>query len=351
MIESEGAPAMPPAHLTEERQLQVWRSLRSKATEKYLLHDWYAGALAALEGSDSNPDALAQAAHSLRELLEKLPRALETEIPGPDSNTLRQKRETAATLLRAAKGKCGGRWVGQVITDEIGRTLVLFEEYSELCAWPTRKERAFGGLKKMDPMMQAFPSDLQEQKWQRYSALWKKVEDIAHHRGAASAKECADCILEVEMLVLDYLAPLTADDQDELSSIISKGTDVNEKEIDRALQLITRRGANLAFFFDAIRDPVWLGPLDRAGYFLNPPSAQPAGEGFIMFPFWWPMVFLKRVASVVPDRVVEILLKIPRTNNPRVFDGITEIAAGLPPHLATRVADLITEHIKDGYNA
>jgi hypothetical protein len=60
---------------------------------------------------------------------------------------------------------------------------------------------------------------------------------------------------------------------------------------------------------------------------------------------------LKRVASVVPDRVVEIVLKIPRTNNPRVLDGIVEIAAGLPAHLAPRVADLIIENIKDVYNA
>src|SRR5438874_12620869 len=123
MIESEGATAVPPAHLTEERQLQVWRLLRSKGREKYQLHDWYAGALAAL-GSDFNPDALAQAAHSLRELLEKLPRALEAEIPGPDSNTLKQKRDTAAALLRGAKTKCSGEWVGQVITDELGRALV-----------------------------------------------------------------------------------------------------------------------------------------------------------------------------------------------------------------------------------
>src|SRR6266550_236131 len=163
MIESEGATAMPPAYLTEERELQVWRSLRSRATEKYPLHDWYAGALAASR-SDLNPDALAQAAHSLRELLEKLPRALETEIPGPDGNTLKQKRDAAAALLRAAKTKCSGEWSGQLITDELGRALVLFEEYSDLCTWPTRKERAFGGLKKMDPMMQAFPSDLHEQK-------------------------------------------------------------------------------------------------------------------------------------------------------------------------------------------
>jgi hypothetical protein len=131
MIESEGANAVPPEHLTEERQLQVWRSLRSRATEKYPLHDWYVGALAAL-GSDLNPDALAQAAHSLRELLEKLPRALETEIPGPDSNTLKQKRDAAAALLRVAKTKCSGEWVGQIIAKEwIAETILGYRGYGD----------------------------------------------------------------------------------------------------------------------------------------------------------------------------------------------------------------------------
>jgi hypothetical protein len=349
MMDSADIPMMPPAHLTEERQLQVWHSLRVRARGKYLLHDWYAGALAAFS-NDSNPDALAQTAHSLRELLEKLPRALETEIPGPDGNLLKQKREAAAALLRAAKAKCGSEWSGKTISDELARALSLFEEYSDLCSRPTRKARAFAGLKKLDPMMPALPSDLQKQKQQEYSALWEKVEDIAHHRGTASKKECRDCILELETLVLDYLAPITADDQDELLSIISKRADVSQEEIERALQLIARRGANFAFFFDNLHVSVWLEPLDQAGYFRNPPSAEPAGEGLVSFPFWWPMVFLKRAATHAPERVVNIILKIPRTDNPRVLDGIIEIAAGLPPHLAARVADAISEQIKYAYS-
>ena len=121
MIESEGVPVVPPVHLTEERQLQVWRSLRSRAREKYRLYDWYGGAVAALT-SESNPDGIAQAAHSMRELLEKLPRALETEVPGPDPNMLRQKREQARTLLLTAKTKCNGKWLGQ-IPQHVGQRL------------------------------------------------------------------------------------------------------------------------------------------------------------------------------------------------------------------------------------
>src|SRR5215475_5450034 len=54
-----------------DRQLQVWRALRAKSRTGYAFHDWYVGALSVLRSSnDDNPDRLAQAANSLRELLE-----------------------------------------------------------------------------------------------------------------------------------------------------------------------------------------------------------------------------------------------------------------------------------------
>lgn len=341
--------SLTPLHLSDERQLQVWRALRAKARPSYMLHDWYAGALATLR-DESNPDRVAQASHSLRELLEKLPRALQTEVPGPDSNVLKQKRDIAGNLLRRAKSKCPNGWVGETITVELGSALVQFEEYIDLSNWPTRKERAFAGLKKLDPMMQALPNELQEGKWQRYNALWKKVESLTHHRESGTPDDCRDCIFDLESLILDLLAPITADDQDELLRIISKEASVSREEIDRAMSLIGRRGANFAFFFENIRDPVWLEPLDRAGYFNNPPSVAPVGEGMISFPFWWPMAFLKRVATLAPERIVEILLKIDRTDNPRVLDGIVEIAADLPVELAIRLEGKVRDYIKQPYH-
>src|SRR5947207_2340883 len=71
----------------DTRQSEVWQALRSKAKPKFLFHDWYAGAISTLVASpQDNPDRLAQAANSLREILEKLPEALETQIHGPDRN-------------------------------------------------------------------------------------------------------------------------------------------------------------------------------------------------------------------------------------------------------------------------
>ena len=54
------------------KQRDVLEVLKSKQTEKYPLSRWYTGALYALN-NHYNPDRVAQAAHSLRELLEKLP--------------------------------------------------------------------------------------------------------------------------------------------------------------------------------------------------------------------------------------------------------------------------------------
>ena len=57
----------------------------------------FATAAAVATSDDVNPDRLAHAANSLREILEKIPRALETEVLGPDRNILENARN-AMTL-------------------------------------------------------------------------------------------------------------------------------------------------------------------------------------------------------------------------------------------------------------
>ena len=63
-----------PLVLTHE-QRAVLEALKSKETEKYPLSKWYLGALYAL-ANPHNPDRISQAAQSLRELVEKLPRVV-----------------------------------------------------------------------------------------------------------------------------------------------------------------------------------------------------------------------------------------------------------------------------------
>ena len=57
-------------------QRQVLEILREIQTKEYPLANWYLGALYTLD-SCYNPDRISQAAQSLRELLEKLPRVFQ----------------------------------------------------------------------------------------------------------------------------------------------------------------------------------------------------------------------------------------------------------------------------------
>ena len=168
-----------------DRQLEVWRALRAKSKPNYPFHDWYVGALCALASTDDeNPDRLAQAGNSLRELLEKLPRAVGTEVVGPNTSFLKQKRELAGAALLQVKDQFPNGWVGQAITLELSAVLEKFEEYVELSSRPSRKERTVAGLQKLDPMMPALPKQLREGKWQRYNSLSKKLQGFTHHHSS-----------------------------------------------------------------------------------------------------------------------------------------------------------------------
>ncbi len=62
------------------------------------------------------------------------------------------------------------------------------------------------------------------------------------------------------------------------------------------------------------------------------------------------MVFLRRVAVEAPEPVVKILLKIDATDNPRVLDGILEIAADVPVEYSIRLEGKIRDYIKQPYH-
>jgi hypothetical protein len=334
-----------------DRQLDVWRALRAKAQEDYPFHDWYRGALWALNATDDkNPDRFAQAGNSLRELLEKLPIALGTEVVGAEGHLLQHRRESAGAALMQAKQQFPNGWVGQTITEQVADVLVQFEAYVQLCARPTRTERTASGLQKLDPMSDALPERLRRARRERYRFLSKQFEGITHHKPSVPEQEFREYVAQLEDIVLDLMAPITADDQNRLLELISKDSNVNAEEIKEALRLIERRGANCAFFFDNVRNSVWLKPLRSAGYFTSPPNVEPAGEGYVRFPVWWPMQFLKRLSGDAPEEVLEILLQMGKTDNPQVLNDVVEIAAELPIELSVRLEPMIKDYIQKPFH-
>ena len=334
----------------EQRQLEVWRILRAKSIEKYALADWYFGAIAALQ-NNFNPDRIAQAAHSLRELLEKIPRALKTEELGISGDQLTKKREALRTAFVAQKGNFAGGWQDKVITPALSDVLDGMERYFNLSDRPSRRDQVLVGLALLDPMLQTLPDQLRQQKRQRYLELWVSLEGFAHHGGKKSEEDFMECVAQVEELVFDLMAPISAEDQSLLSEILAEGASVSGERIQKALQLIERRGANFAFFFKNVSDPVWIEPLKAVDHFKNPPTVVAAGEGFVSFPIWWPGVFLKRVAPLAGEEVVKILLEMGDTDNPRVLEDVVEIALRISKEeLSLRLEGIIRRYVEQPYH-
>jgi hypothetical protein len=310
----------------------------------------YFGAIATLRNV-FNPDRVAQAAHSLRELLEKIPRALKTEESGVTGDRLKKKREAVRAAFVAVKAKFSDGWQDKVITQGLQDVLQGMEQYFDLCDRPDRRDQVFAGLTRLDPMLQTLPMQLRQDKRQRYFELWIRLEGFAHHGGKKNEDDFTACVVDVENLVFDLMAPITADDQSLLSDILGEGAAVSRDKIQKALELIGRRGANFAFFFKNASDPVWIEPLKAAGHFKNPPRVVPAGEGYVSFPIWWPSEFLKRVAPVAREDVVKILLEMGDTDNPKVLEDVVEIALSIANDpVSLKLEPIICKYLAQPYH-
>ena len=273
-------PLKPDPLQLSQRQLGVIQALQSRETEKYRLSHWYQGALYALDDY-YNPDRIPQAAHSLRELMEKLPR------------------------------------------------VVLESDWFENRGRPTRREQGQLVMEETDPLSKQLDARIQEAKGDRFHQLRKRFEEIAHHRGIPDVKEFADCLELLERTILDMLAPISAQDQQEIQSILHQAERSGD-DIERLFALIERRGANYTFFFDQAIDPSWIPLLRERGYFSNPPELEEIDGGQANAPYWWPIHYLSKVAADAPDEVVAIILELPRVDNPKVKLRILDIARQLP---------------------
>lgn len=83
------------------------------------------------------------------------------------------------------------------------------------------------------------------------------------------------------------------------------------------------------YFFDKLNNPLWIGPLREKGYFKNPPSIKELPDGRVQYPYWPELSYLVTVAEYATGEIIDILLALPKTDNPRVYDDILSIALKL----------------------
>ena len=333
-----------PLELTAQQET-VWEALKSNETDEYPLSAWYLGALYALD-NHYNPDRVSQAAQSLRELLEKLPRVFrENDAQGTASGFAEMRRDINTRILEDKKRYHGG-WIGKEIDSQLDKTLKKVDRYFELNRPPTRKEQIQQAVATIDPMADQFNSVIRQTKWERWYDLRKRLEGFAHHNRNPDIKEFREYLKTLERIIFDLLAPITAQDQHEIQSILNL-SDRSASAIERMLSLIERRGANFVFFFKRVTetaDAAWIPILDNRGYFANPPNTEPIGDGRVNFPFWWPIRFLANMSNHAPDEVIEIVSQLPEVDNPKVYDDILDIALRLHGEQSTKLKPKILEY-------
>jgi hypothetical protein len=99
------------------------------------------------------------------------------------------------------------------------------------------------------------------------------------------------------------------------------------------------------YFFSKLTNPMWVGPLRERGFFSHPPSLRQLPDGYVQYPHWPELSYLVGIAQDAPDQVVEIILSLPKTDNPRVYEDILEAAIRLRGRKSAELLPKIREYI------
>ncbi len=103
------------------------------------------------------------------------------------------------------------------------------------------------------------------------------------------------------------------------------------------------------YFFTRLQNPLWVKPLKERGYFASPPPIRKLSDHSVQLPWWPELRYLKNVAKNEPEDVVEILLKIPQTNNTRICEDIIDIALELSGEHSAKLESKILEYFDTDY--
>ena len=205
-----------PLALTQ-RQQSVLRALEEVEDTRYRMSLYYSGALYALD-NPYNPDRISQASHSLREILDKLPRIVpRSELPRPYD--IHGKRVELANRIVKDRERYTEGWVGEIDSD-LAATMEHVSAFLDNLSQPTRRENMRVVLQYLDPLTGRFERQASARRLRRVSDLQKEVEGFAHHGGSDDEADLWKCIYELEEVILHVLAPTTAENQEEILSIL-----------------------------------------------------------------------------------------------------------------------------------
>lgn len=191
----------------------------------------YLGGLQVLQDA-ANPDRVAQSAHSMRELMEKIvelePRAAEE---GRSTGELRPKvmnlKEAFAKLKRNTAGYSQpGVWTG-TFDGHISRFLKKVDDFF---GWmdsdrPSRRTAFQRTMAHLDASGRALPKPLRDRRYRDWKQMVSFFQKTSHHRSFPPVSELLQRIGELETFLSSVLVPTTADDLNAIDALLKESGD------------------------------------------------------------------------------------------------------------------------------
>lgn len=181
----------------------------------------YRGALHALHQKE-NPERLVLAAHEIRELMEKVPRAVDIAVKpdrplGEEVRLLCQDWKRVKPLVHEKEGRlCCEVMAKLKFVQSMEEFLERYDGNST-----SRLEKVKVLVRKLDPSGRQIPEPLEGQ----HARFWGMLRDyfvkVAHH-GESSEEELMGYLNELENFLLARLIPRTFDDMDAIDALLDE---------------------------------------------------------------------------------------------------------------------------------
>ena len=321
------APDATPEHLASElvlsgRQIAVLRLIERFNAK---LGPIYRGALETL--AEKRTDYIALAAHGFRELMEKAVYwSGEKKLP-----TMKVKfndlKDPWEAVLAAEKA-------GTIFTNE--KTLKPFlDRFRGFYDWvneslPSRKKQAGIVLRRLQKKREDPTTFANDQKaWQE---LHECLTNISHHRLEVTEAQLLSFVNQLEILLLKYLRPVTAEKLNAIDRITISAAATPSKQHLEDIKHLIDGWADRDAFLSSIQEWSWISLLMDDGWF-NPSSANgPQVED--PSPGYREAELLARFVKTRPVEVDQAARQLSLINDERVHRRILEIAAQLPCDLS-----------------
>lgn len=168
----------PPDSLLElnDKQAKVYDLLSALSHGQDDFGSWYLGALHALR--EQRYDHLSQAAHSIREITDKLP--TRAGVPNFESPLPRTKK-IVGDLLKIRDNSYKYGWKGIPITEKLASVLESIEELRPIFEATPRTKRINAALEKKDPYNHGISPLHRRERDKAFKDIGEFFQSVAHH--------------------------------------------------------------------------------------------------------------------------------------------------------------------------